>query len=183
MIDNVLTVIETAIRGANPTYVSSFVGGRLVQDGKIIKYQNREGEYQGLSDTNGNYFYIRYDGLINANLAPDTHKMTSCLVTEFTVPVKLVSWVNDGNNDKIAMALLYDLNGIKPKINGYSYISSPVIRTVEMDREAIIKAETKSELVERIPQGLSLVAIQFGITVMPSFRADCIDRDFCNNTC
>lgn len=170
MIDDVLAIVAEDIKTANSIYLNSFVGGRIVQDGKQLKYANREATYTGLMDTQGNYFYIRYDGLINASIAPDSQKMTSCTLYSYNVPIKLVSWIIDANSDKVAKALLYDLSTIKVQLNGYQRISEMQIRSIEMDREAVIRSELGKDIIDTIPPGLSLVAINFSITVIPTMN-------------
>lgn len=183
MIDDILTKVGLSVSNANSIYNTYFIGGRLFDNGEVVFYQNGEGEYQGLADTNANYFYIRYRGEADSFEAPIELRRSSCSANAISVPLRLVSWIYNADSDKVAKALYYDLNGLSPWASGYDWISPITIDSVQLDFEEVYKEETDKPEVDKMIKNLSLLYIDFTIECIPSTDANCVDRDFCNTAC
>lgn len=180
MINDILEDIGAFIAGRNAVYNTYFTGGIQIKDGQVVKFVDGEGQYHGLSDTNANYFYIRYVGDINASVPTDEE--IACGETQYSIPLRFVSWVSGGDSDKIAKAITYDLQHYRIAAGLIYYdMDLLAINKISIEPEKIMKSETLQE--EVVLPRLSLVMIDFTATVRTYFKEDCVDRDFCVNEC
>lgn len=189
MLESVLEQVKTNILTLNPkTFQKGYAGARQYQDGKIVIYDNSEGTYAGLKDTEYNYFYIRYLGNIPIDIAPEDSRTTSCNELEGVAELRLVAWVHKGDFSKLVEVLLNDITSTdfsqmsataREKFSGYPKIG---FNLIEADPEQIYKDETgdTEENKVRLAKDVTLVAIDFSITFTYKMKADaCIDRNIC----
>lgn len=187
MIDALLSHIKTNILTLNPaTFIKGYSGARQYQDGKIVIYDNYEGEYVGLQDTKNNYFYIRYLNELELDAASD-QRGTSCFELTGQAPVRLVAWVYKGVLGKLAEVLIQDIQSTdfttlsatdKERFSGIKIFYSGLVT----DPEQIYKDEVVAEDNQvKLAKGVTLLAVDFGITFnYKAKKSDCIDRDICS---
>lgn len=189
MIDAILSHIKSNILTNNPkTFSKGYSGARQYQDGKVVVYDNYEGEYAGLQDTKYNYFYIRY--LENFELdAADDSRSISCKELTGTAPVRLVAWVYRANVGKLCEVLLQDIMQTdfdtmtaadRKRFSDIKLFFTQMI----LDPEQIFKDETLGEDEDvKLAKEAVLVAIDFGVQfnykVKDESITDCLDRDIC----
>lgn len=190
MLTSVLDHIKANILSLNPnTFQNGYAGARQLQDGKPTVYDNSEGQYVGLTDNKGNYFYIRYLGNIEIDIAPDDSRSTSCEELQGNAPVRLVAWVNKGDLGKLIEVLLNDISSTdfntmtqaaRERFSDIKFTFS----AIQPDPEQIYKDETLETENDNVQtaKGVTLVAIDFGIVFNYKMKNnDCIDRDICTD--
>lgn len=182
MINDILQSIGAYIATQNPTYNTYYTGAIQLQGGQVVKFINGEGQYQGLSDTNSNYFYLRYAGDIIASDVNEFEQITSCNEQKYTAPARLVSWVNGGDTDKIIKALSFDLSKYAGPDLPYYSIDAISINKITQEAEKVYTQETKDKE-PQIPHRVSLIAIDFKVTFRTFYKSGCVDRDFCETVC
>lgn len=188
MLQSALDHIKENILTSNPkTFSKGYAGARQYQDGKIVIYDNSEGEYVGLKDTDYNYFYIRYLDEIDIDIAPEGERSSSCDELQGVATLRLVAWVNNGDLGKLTEALLHDIMATdfetmsasaKERFSDLKFL----FNNIQFDPEQIYKDETGNTDNEevKLKKGVTLMAIDFGITFNYQLKSDaCIDRDIC----
>lgn len=187
MLTSVLEAIKENILSLNPkTFQKGYAGARQYQDGKVVIYDNSEGTYVGLKDNENNYFYIRYLGTTDIDIAPVENRSTSCDELEGNAPIRLVAWVKNADFGKLVEVLLNDISSTdfssmattdRERFSDIAITYS----AIQPDPEQIYKDETLSENEQvQLAKGVTLVAIDFGIVFNYKMkRNDCIDRDVC----
>lgn len=184
MITALLAHIKTHLLTNNPaTFANGYSGGRQYQDGKIVVYDEFEGTYVGLKDSESNYFYIRDLDEISFDLP--TQRTTSCLEVKGTGNNRLVAWVRKANRDRLIEVLVNDLLTVDWKTLStanklrFSYIKIIAPTQVIIDPERIFKDETLSNDV-RLPNKTVLVAIDFLMQFNYKSRIEsCLNREIC----
>lgn len=189
MIDSLLNHIKQNLLTNNPkTFQKGYAGARQYQDGKIVIYDNYEGEYVGLQDTKSNYFYIRYLENFELDAAEETRSI-SCRELTGTAPLRLVAWVNRANISKLCEVLLQDImttdfstmsTADKKRFSDIKIFFSGMV----LDPEQIFKDETGGENEDvKLAKEVVLVAIDFGIQFNYKTKdesiTDCLDRNVC----
>lgn len=189
MLDSVLSHIKAGILDQNPTtFQKGYAGARQYQDGKVVIYDNSEGQYVGLKDNESNYFYIRYLGDIDIDIAPTDNRSTSCDEIEGTAGVRLVAWVKRGDFSKLLEVLLHDImatdfDGMDAADKeAFAGLPSLFFTRIVSDPEQIYKEETLTDENNnvKVAKGVTLVAIDFGVRFNYKVKANgCIDRNVC----
>lgn len=182
MINDILHELGEHVAAKNPAYNKHFTGAIQLTEGEVVKFIDGEGEYQGLSDTNANYFYVRYAGDIRVTEVSTEDMIKACNEQSYTAQLRLVSWVNGGNSDKIAKAISFDLLSFKPEGLPYYDIEPINVSNIIMEPEKVYLQETKKSKPDGIHR-LSLVAIDFTISYRPYLKESCVDRNFCTTEC
>lgn len=186
MLQPILDLIKTNLLTNNPkTFLNGYAGARQYDDGKIVVYDNNEGQYVGLQDAKSNFFYIRYRENIPLDVPPADNRSTSCAELEGSAPLRLVAWVKDADVTKLVQVLLNDvlatdfddLATADRKV--YSDINL-FFERLELDPEEIYKEETGQAKVKGLVKGVVLVALDFGVTFnYKQVSDDCLDRNIC----
>lgn len=194
MLQSVLDHIKTNILTLNPkTFNKGYAGARQYQDGKIVVYDNSEGTYVGLKDTEYNYFYIRYLEDFEIDVAPDDSRSTSCNELQGVSNLRLVASVKNANFNKLVEVLLNDITSTDfttmTTANRETFSDINIFfSAIQPDPEQIYKDEVQPQELEnqseddqvRLTKGVTLVAIDFGIRFNYKMKSnDCIDRDIC----
>lgn len=188
MLTSVLNHIRDNILNLNPnTFQKGYAGARQYQDGKVVIYDNSEGTYVGLKDNENNYFYIRYLGTTDIDIAPVEGRSTSCNELEGNAPIRIVAWVKNADFGKLVEVLLNDIASTDfttmTAANRERFSDIRITYSaIQPDPEQIYKdetLETENEQV-KLAKGVTLVAIDFGILFHYKMKADdCIGRDVC----
>lgn len=182
MVNDILQKIGEHIAAKNTGYNAYFTGGIQLEDGRIAKFTAGEGEYQGLMDTQGDYFYIRYMGDINSTPVSADDKMVSCPEYNIEAPLRLVSWYKNGIDDAIAKTLSFDLSHFKLSGLQYYYMEPLEITKVTIHPEKVYMEESKKDKPD-MQHRVSLIAIDFTLRCRYVLKDDCADREFCESTC
>lgn len=183
MLQPILELIKTNILTNNPkTFVKGYAGARQNDEGKVIIYENNEGQYVGLQDSKNNFFYIRYRGEIPLD-APDS-RSTSCAEIQGDAPLRLVAYVLYADIEKLSHVLINDILSTdfdtlaaadKKK---YSDIAV-FFESIQLDREEIFKDETLQGEIQLVKEAV-MVAVDFGIRFnYKQISDDCLDRNIC----
>lgn len=188
MLQPVLTAIKENILTLNPkTFQKGYAGARQYQDGKIVIYENSEGTYVGLKDNEYNYFYIRYLGNIDIDIAQADNRSTSCNEIQGVALLRLVAWVRNGDFNKLVEVLLNDITSTDfstmaaADLDTFSGLQI-LFNQIQPDGEQIYKDETLETENDRVQlaKDVTLVAIDFGIQFTYKMKTNaCIDRDIC----
>lgn len=178
MIGVVLNTLKTTLLTNNPnTFSTGFAGARQLEDGKIIIDENGEFKYVGLGDTNANFFYIRF--LDDIEPTPSDVKIAACVSWDMEIPLRLVAWVSNANEDKLLNVLLNDLYSGKIYATGYGKIQVFTPTSILFDREKIYREETNQDEIH-LAKNVSLIAIDFRIMYKYTLKnSDCLDREVC----
>lgn len=102
------------------------VNGIQLKDGRVIQFtDNTEKKYIGISDCEGNYFYIRFDP--NIAFQEPGRKLTSCAPSFIAIAkcrLVALSFTGEVSSDKLCDSLIRNLRNFKsinliakPKIN------------------------------------------------------------------
>lgn len=169
------------------TFKNAFSILRQLQNGKVVEWLNDEGKPIGLTDSIGNYFYIRY--LDEPDISEPTERTTSCEEKEYNVKLRLFAWVLNGDKTKLAEVLMHDL--LTPDFSGldntesrrYSKIYPIQIVSVITNEETIMKDETllPDDKIKR-KKYATILAIDFNLrfNYKPYAHPDlCLDRNIC----
>lgn len=189
MVESLLTHIRDFLITKNPnTFQNGFAGGRLYADGKVIKYTDGEGDYEGLGDTFGNYFYIRFLDEISFDIVSETERTVSCRELEALGNFRLVAWVEHGDLGKLTEVLLTDLMNVDfntlPDVDKdrFSNIKMVAPFQVVSDFEQIYKDETGQTEEIRAVDNVTLVVVDFGLQFNYRTLTDaCLDRAICDS--
>ena len=178
--------IKENILTNNPSFVKAYSTLRQSVSGKVIQWTNDEGEIIGLRDNLYNYFYIRY--IEEPTLDTPTDRTTSCHEYELTTKLRLVAWVNHGNEAKLKEVLIYDLVTTDIFFNLDHYEKRRVTKVYPIqideifaDKERIFSEETGQPLI-KLRKGVTLVAVDFTLrfNYKPYVYPDlCLDREIC----
>lgn len=194
MIDALLNHIRLHIAAQNPlTFLSSFSGARQYQDGKVVIYNsadnidNYEGEYVGLSDSFGNYFYIRYLDEIDLDIVADDQRTVSCKELAGIGNFRLVAWVKNGDLGRLQEVLLNDLMEVDfttlsaTDKQRFSDIKMMTPFSILSDFEEIWKLEVEPEDEKDIKMvdNITLTAIDFGLNFNYRAIEACLNRNIC----
>ncbi len=194
MIDALLNHIRLYIIGKNPlTFLKSFSGARQYINGKVIIYNsadnvdNYEGDYVGLSDSFGNYFYIRYLDEVETDLVSEDQRTVACNEQGGFASLRLVAWVKNGDIGRLQEVLLTDLKQVdfntlsSTDKQRFSDIKQPITGNIMTDFEQIYIEEVEPEEDNEIKlvDNVTLTAIDF--TLNFNYRAieACINRNIC----
>lgn len=186
MLQPILNLIKSDLLTKNPkTFVKGYAGARQYDDGKIVIYDNFEGEFVGLQDTKNNYFYIRYRGKIDLDATDSESRSSSCYELTGTAPLRLVAWVYNADVSKLTQVLLNDVLSVdfdnlatadKKKFSDINLF----FEGLELDPEQIFKEETGKEEIELV-KNVVLVALDLGVQFnYKQLSDDCIDRNICD---
>jgi hypothetical protein len=94
MIYDYLEIIKNDLLRIIPEFGKGIYLARIDDEGRVLRQRNPESnefEYAGLSDTEGNYFYIRHrdSGEISFEESPNSKPSVSCGQTRFVVRYEL----------------------------------------------------------------------------------------------
>lgn len=188
MIDTVLKHIRNNIITLNAaTFARGYYGARQYQDGRVMVYDSGEGEYVGLQDSKGNFFYIRYFDDIELDAASDSRSVSGFELTG-NAPLRLVAWVRNGNVDKLMAVLLHDIQATDfstmPDSDKRRFAGEPRIffSGVITDAERIFKEETLRQDEDiKLLKNITIIAIDFGVIFNFKLNKDaCVERDICS---
>lgn len=180
----IIQQIKDNILASNPsTFVKGYSTLRQLNNGKIVQWVNDEGEVVGLTDNKYNYFYIRYRDEVTTD--EPTDRTTSCHEYEVSAPLRLVAWVNNGNETRLKDVLIYDMSN-----TDYSGVSDALftkiypirIEEIILNKERISIEETLKEAAEiKLKKNVTLIAIDFILRFnhKPFKHEECLDRDIC----
>lgn len=187
MVTPLIREIRDNVLSKNPnTFAKGYYDSRQYQDGKIVTYDEGEGEYVGLMDTKYNYFYIRF--LDSEIIDQPIERTTSCKEQGVAVPLRLVAWVNKGDLTKLSEVLLHDIITTRFTLSTdekkrYSKFYPIIAQEIILDGERIFKEETlKPNDKVKAKKGVTLCAVDFTLRFNykpPQDVPNCIDRDIC----
>jgi len=169
MIHGFLEVIKNDILRIIPEFGKGIYLARIDDEGRVLRQKNAETnefEYAGLSDTEGNYFYIRHrdSGEINFEESPNGKLNASCGQTRFVAryELRLVACLRR----YCPYSLEYKLRNA---LAGTRFLNTPETRNVSIllrrsviDSIAVLKEESPKP--KSFDKNLIFVGIDFDLT-------------------
>lgn len=120
------------------------------------------------SQKHGDYFYIRYNGVVGLTNAPAAQMMEGQFGAQYNIPLMLVASVNNADSDVLFQNLLTTLSSYRPKgTQGVVYTSASQEMGEIVNAElAGLKPEDRRAALKRLPKYGTLVAIRFTLSMI-----------------
>lgn len=182
----IIREIKENILDNNPaTFVKGYSTLRQLKNGTVVQWVSDEGTPVGLTDNKYNYFYIRYKD--EPKISEPDDRTTSCQEYQNEVDLRLLAWVNKGNEAKLEEVLLHDLANVtyglsETEQRQVSKISPLRVTEIIKNRERIYAEETlKEDKAPQLIKGVTLLAIDFTLKFNHKIiqHDGCLDRTIC----
>jgi hypothetical protein len=155
MVLDLIKEIGDYIKAENPFFDNYAINGVKTSDGRVIQFtDNRDKKYIGITDCEGNYFYIRFDP--NITFSEPARRLTSCQKTfNATAKCRIValSFSNVVSSDKLTDRLIRGLKEFKST----NVMARPQIVLTKQNFHYI--DVFKEEVRERISEGMEFTGV------------------------
>ena len=155
MVLELLEEIGDYIKAANPFFDNFAVNGIKLSDGRVVQFSdNPEKKYIGISDCEGNYFYLRFNPKITfqekerriSSCSPPFQGVADCRIVA-------LSFSNIVSSDKLTDKLIRDLK----TFTSINKIARPVIKLTAQNFNYI--DVFKEEVKEAINSGMEFTGV------------------------